>query len=207
MSEATRRRVFEPFFTTKMDVGSGLGLSTLFGTIRGWGGTASVESRPSYGSEFTLVFQPWDTATDPSLRRPKEPTLKAIAGRVLIVDDDPFVGEFLSTTLGSQHDITHQQDAEKGLAVFQGDTYDAVVLDLGMPGMTGDTLAREIRKHDKAVALIMITGWDLDQHDPRRQPFDLCLKKPFGSIGSIQQAVGEGILLTRTRRANAGNSD
>jgi len=56
MDEETRRRVFEPFFTTKMDVGTGLGLSTVHNTVIGWGGTIEVDSAPGEGATFTLCF-------------------------------------------------------------------------------------------------------------------------------------------------------
>ena len=59
MEEELRPRVFEPFFTTKMDVGSGLGLSTLHGTLTQWGGKAEVESAPGKGTTLTLYFPVW----------------------------------------------------------------------------------------------------------------------------------------------------
>jgi PAS domain S-box-containing protein len=62
MDEETRRRVFEPFFTTKMDVGTGLGLSTVYGTITRSGGTAQVESTPGEGTAFSFRLPVWDDA-------------------------------------------------------------------------------------------------------------------------------------------------
>jgi len=59
MEEQLRRRVFEPFFTTKMDVGSGLGLSALHGTLTKWGGKVEVESTPGQGTTFVLYFPVW----------------------------------------------------------------------------------------------------------------------------------------------------
>lgn len=59
MDEEVRRRVFEPFFTTKMDIGSGLGLSTLHGTLTQWGGKVEVKSAPGKGTTFTLYFPVW----------------------------------------------------------------------------------------------------------------------------------------------------
>ena len=56
MDEETRRRVFEPFFTIKANVGAGLGLSTVYGTVTEWGGHIDVESTPGKGSNFIIQF-------------------------------------------------------------------------------------------------------------------------------------------------------
>ena len=59
MDEETRRRAFEPFFTSKMDVGSGLGLSTAYGSMARWGGDIAVESSPGEGAVFTIWLPFW----------------------------------------------------------------------------------------------------------------------------------------------------
>jgi signal transduction histidine kinase len=52
--------VFEPFFTTKAEVGTGLGLSTVYGTVTRWGGTVKVDSAPEKGTTFTIRLPNWD---------------------------------------------------------------------------------------------------------------------------------------------------
>lgn len=57
MNEETRARAFEPFFTTKaVGEGSGLGLFSVFGTVRGFGGSVAVESAPGQGATFRVVL-------------------------------------------------------------------------------------------------------------------------------------------------------
>jgi len=70
MDEETRRRVFEPFFTTKQDVGSGLGLSTTYGTVSRWGGHIEVESQPGEGTTFTFFFPVWAEVAGRSVGNP-----------------------------------------------------------------------------------------------------------------------------------------
>lgn len=201
MSETTRRRVFEPFFTTKMDVGSGLGLSTLFGTIRAWGGSVDVRSEPGAGSTFTLRFTPWQDVRQRHVARGSEVRTSARNrnGRILVVDDDPFVGRFVQRTLSDAHDVEVFQDPERALEAFRPDAYDVCIIDLGMPGLSGDALATEIRRQDSAVALVMITGWALEPDDPRQAPFDFSLKKPFESLHQVEETAEVALKLKASR--------
>ena len=65
MDEETRRRVFEAFFTTKADVGAGLGLTTVYGTITRWGGVIKAKSSPGKGTTFTVLLP---TGSDSNIR-------------------------------------------------------------------------------------------------------------------------------------------
>ena len=76
------------------------------------------------------------------------------------------------------------------------------MVDLGMPEMPGDRVAEHLRKVDPHVATVLITGWELDNHDPRRAVFDFHVKKPFDSIDKILNIVASAI---RTRDARVEN--
>jgi two-component system cell cycle sensor histidine kinase/response regulator CckA len=60
MNEEIRRRVFEPFFTTKSNVGSGLGLSLVQGTIKSWGGTVEIESAEGKGTRVMMQLPAYE---------------------------------------------------------------------------------------------------------------------------------------------------
>ena len=204
MDERTRRRVFEPFFTTKMDVGSGLGLSTLFGTLRGWGGAADVTSEVGRGTVFTLRFKVWTETGKPAPAKSNETGAPPPSGRILVVDDDAFVGEFLTSALKHNHSVYHESNAPRSLDIVSTDSHDVAVIDLGMPHITGDALARKIRKIDSCISLVTVTGWDLDATDPRLEPFDDYLQKPFDSIHQVEQTIHNAIMRSRMRRERAG---
>ena len=189
MDEETRRRVFEPFFTTRMDVGSGLGLSTAYGTLRSWGGSIEVESSPGKGSRFVVRLPAWAESGD----RKEETRVRR--GRLLIVEDDEWVRMMLERLLSGTHQVNAVENGGKGLEAFVPGELDAVLIDLGMPEMPGDQVAQEMKRLDPTVATVLITGWSIESDDPRLQAFDFFLKKPFDDLERVKWVVGQAVEL------------
>ena len=195
MDEETRMRVFEPFFTTKMDIGTGLGLSTAYNTVKQWGGDIQVESSLGQGTTFTVQFPVWKQESIEKPTKREEHPLHP--GKVLIIDDDPGICSMLTRLLERDHDVETMTNSRQALEEFVPGYYDAVLIDLGMSGMSGDRLAREIRRRDPLVSTVLITGWELSEDDPRREPFDFQLTKPFDDLDEISGVVAQAIDLHR----------
>ena len=70
-----------------------------------------------------------------------------------------------------------------------------MLIDLGMPGLPGDRVAREMKQVDPLVATVLITGWDLKPDDPRLVVFDLRIEKPFDDLDEIEDVVARAIEL------------
>jgi len=204
MVEEVRRRVFEPFFTTKMDVGSGLGLSMVYGTVTRWGGHIEVESTPGRGTTFTLRFPVW-METEVKEERPAEVTASR-CGKLLIVEDDEEVCSLLSRLLGETHEIETVLDGRKALERFAPSQNDVVLIDLGMPGLPGDRVAREMRRIDPAVITVLITGWDLKLDDPKLTLFDFQVQKPFDDLDEVENVVARAINLHDQRAEEENGS-
>lgn len=138
--EELRERILEPFFTTKAPGdGTGLGLSISQNILHSLSGdlTLAVPSE-GRGAEFQVVL-PRSESLTPGLTR--EITAEANARRplrILVVDDDPFLGRAIRRKLGEMHAVTVALSGGEACTLIEIDpSYDAIVCDVMMPGMTG----------------------------------------------------------------------
>ncbi|MDA0747311.1 MAG: ATP-binding protein, partial [bacterium] len=193
MGEEVRKRIFEPFFTTKMNVGTGLGLSTVHGTVERWGGRIEVESAPGEGARFTLWLPGYKKK---ELERESQVEMSSSRrGKILIVDDDEAVRDLLERALSQVHDVEGIQFGSDALAKIEPGRYDVALVDLGLPDLPGNLLTEEMRRRDSALVVVLITGWELQENDPRRSAFDFYLCKPFGDINEVLRVIAKAIYL------------
>jgi two-component system, cell cycle sensor histidine kinase and response regulator CckA len=181
MDADTRDRLFEPFFTTKpVGLGTGLGLSTVYGIVMQSGGTIDVESELGAGTTFLLAF-PRSTGTPVAVA-----AVVAIAaarpGRILVVDDDEAVRELVARMLRDQgHEAVTAGSAAEALAA--PGPWDLVVCEVVMPDVDGPELVRRLG----AVEHLLISGYDAHALVPDGAPF---LAKPF-TAAELAQKVRE----------------
>src|SRR5581483_1981652 len=184
MEDATRSRIFEPFFTTKpQGKGTGLGLATVFGTVKQSGGQISVESKVGRGTTFTILLP---RSTLP-IRETAIDVIEATAGTetILLVEDDPGVREAVSYGLRQEGYRVHLA-ANGWEAIDLFNTHqpeiDLIVTDLIMPEMGGIVLGEHLRGLGVQVPLLYVTGYhqDLEKYAPEELPlFAGFLLKPF----------------------------
>lgn len=207
MDEQARQRLFEPFFTTKMGVGTGLGLSTTYTAVRHWGGDIHVDSAPGSGTTFSLHLPIWRgplPAQEPDELAPMAREQAVTSARVLIAEDEGIIGMMLVDQLGADgHEATCVVDGTQAREGFAAGRYHVAILDLGLPGVPGDQLAREFRSQDPHIVTILATGWTLDPGDSRRLAADLYLQKPF-RIERVRRVVGAALELYRDRAGLTG---
>lgn len=126
------------------------------------------------------------------------------SGKLLIVEDDEGTCGLLCRLLGETHEVETVLDGWEALERFAPGQYDVVLIDLGMPGLAGDQVAREMMRLDPAVVTVLITGWLLKPDDPRKDIFDFQIEKPFDDLDEVEDVVARAIEL-HDQRAGEGN--
>ncbi|RUM88373.1 MAG: hypothetical protein DSZ23_04560 [Thermodesulfatator sp.] len=183
-------RIFEPYFSTKQ-TGSGLGLATAHSIIVKHGGHISVASVPDEGTVFT-VFLPAEKESvghqgmSDSLSAVDD--MRLFKARILIMDDDDIVSKVTSAMLkkcGCAYDLAvdGQEALEKYAAAMKdGGRFDAVIMDLTIPGgMGGREAAQRILEMDPMARLIVASGYSTDPIMANYQKYGFMgrLVKPF----------------------------
>lgn len=185
MPEEMLARIFDPFFTTKQ-VGSGLGLATSYSIIKRHKGTIEVASTPGEGATFS-VFLPAVPGPFTQTVIPPEPH-RLRGGRLLIMDDEPVIRETVSALCASLgYEVTCETNGRDAVARVEkarasGKPFDALILDLTIPGGMGGREAIEvIRKIDHDVVAFVSSGYADDpvMADPNAHGFTDSIRKPF----------------------------
>lgn len=185
MSPETIKRAFEPFFSTKkVGMGSGLGLSMVYGFAIQSGGHIDIQSTLGQGTTFYLCFPR-------SLKETTKPTPKtalASIGRgkeaILVVEDDPFVRDHLIEQLRAMgYGVTSAENALDALKIVKSDlSIDLLLTDIIMPGdMTGKQLAAVTRELRPGIKVLFASGYSEDMlvQDGRLEQGFALLHKPF----------------------------
>jgi PAS domain S-box-containing protein len=176
-------RIFEPFFTTKgVGEGTGMGLAIAHGIVASHGGTLTVESTPGQGTTFALYLPRIGEATAGEAR-PQEPVPQG-TGRILFVDDEEVlarIGHALLVHLG--YDVVACTSSREALETFQATPqhFDLVLTDQTMPEMTGEVLARELRRIRPDIPIILCTGFShvMNAEKAHALGIDAFLMKPL----------------------------
>ena len=192
-------RIFDPFFTTKKS-GSGLGLATSYSIIEKHGGYITVDSRPGSGTLFTLYFP----ASDEEITNIPAPAQKIITttGRILVMDDEEIIRAVVGDILtASGYGVAFAKDGAEMLDLYMqsknnGSTFDAVIMDLTIPGgMGGKEAIGRLLEADPQAKAIVSSGYSTDpvMANFSDYGFSAAVSKPF-QIEELYQTLNDVII-------------
>jgi len=194
MDEQTRKRIFEPFFTTKeMGRGTGLGLASVYGIIKGHNGIIDVYSEKGHGATFTIYLP----ASEKELVRQEPVTADIVkgAGTILLVDDEDVIVDVGSEMLGVLgYKVSVARSGWEAIQIYKErkNEIDMVILDMIMPEMDGRETFDILKSIDPNVKVILSSGYSIDARTTSmmEQGCYGFIQKPY-NMNTLSQKVQE----------------
>ena len=185
MDPETLQHIFEPFFTTKgAGIGTGLGLSTVYGIVQQSHGWVQVASQPGKGSMFRIYLPRADG--DVTRPAPVSPEAEVLRGSetVLVVEDQEKVRQLALRILKENgYQLLEAADGPAALALSEsfGGPIHLLLTDVVMPGMTGRELAARMAQQRPQTRVLFISGYTADVigREGALDPGVAYLPKPF----------------------------
>jgi CheY-like chemotaxis protein/anti-sigma regulatory factor (Ser/Thr protein kinase) len=187
--------VLEPMFTTRTAQGNrGLGLTIAHAIVRDHGGSLHVRSRAGEGAEFTLSF-PALVATPVTAEDAIAAAVAPTTGSILLIEDEVTLRSAISRFLrNTGYSVEVAEGGGEALALLTEHSYDLILLDLRMEGMTGEQVYELIasRNPEQARRIVFMTG---DLHSDAASRFIRLtgrpvLAKPF-TLGELETRVAQ----------------
>jgi signal transduction histidine kinase/CheY-like chemotaxis protein len=184
----SRERIFERFeqaLSPERRNGSGLGLAICRELVAAMGGTLSLESTPGAGSRFHVYLPLPEADMAPSSPTWDKPPMDSSSLRLLLVEDDTIVAAVVRGLLEHQgHTVRHVLNGLAVLVELEQQRYDAILLDLDLPGLSGFEIARMVRKREGAgphIPMVAVTARSAadDEQRVRLAGMDGFLRKPL----------------------------
>ncbi len=160
-------KIYDPFFTTKRPGGgSGLGLTICLGVIKDHGGRIEVQTSEGAGTTFRIflpaILEGSTEAPNSTPARNASPVSSALSGRkLLIVDDEESIREIVQDGLSARGmHVECAASSEEAIALLAGNTYDVVLCDFNLPGLSGEQLFEQLRAQSERSLprFVFITG-------------------------------------------------
>ena len=184
-------RIFDPFYSTKGELGSGLGLSQVYGFVQRSGGVIKVDSEPGQGTQFTLYFPRYHESGDAEQSAEDYPAATFTGNKtILVVDDEPALLNLTGEMLGlNSFNVICAESAKQALNILQHESVDVLVSDIIMPDMDGYQLAAIVKEKYPSIKIQLASGFsderNMDKIDESlRQNL---LLKPYNSQALLRR--------------------
>ena len=156
-----QKKIFEPYFTTKeAGKGTGMGLAIVHGIVKDYGGFITCQSEIGVGTVFEICLPSFLEQIVPETKHFN--LIPVGTERILFIDDEEILAKMGQTMLERLgYSVTTKMSSIEALTTFknQPDTFDLVITDQTMPGMTGVNLARSMLQIRPDLPIILCTGY------------------------------------------------
>jgi CheY-like chemotaxis protein len=194
-------RIFDPFFTTKAKgEGTGLGLSTVYGTIQQHNGAINVYSEVGKGTVFQILL-PVTNKERPVVK--DVPQAISGSGRILVVDDEEIMrvtAQIILENLG--YTVLLAENGKKAVELFhkEDNKIDLVLLDMIMPVMNGRDCFEQLKKINPDVRVVISSGFsrEEDLQEMMKDGLSGLIRKPYLTSALsrvIHDALNRGLAL------------
>lgn len=185
-----RDRIFEPFFTTKAPgQGTGLGLSTVLGIVKTYGGFVQVFSEVGQGTQVQVYLPVIEGISADASQPPTQ--LDGQGEWILIVDDDMAVQQSTRSLLenhGYMVLATHSGNKAIKLCAQHPTDIKLVILDVMMPDMNGIALIQKLRRLDPQVKIMAMSGLPVNRDPALSAGANAFLPKPY-TLETLLQTI------------------
>jgi two-component system NtrC family sensor kinase len=197
MDEATRKRIFEPFFTTKeLGRGTGLGLAMVYGIIKQHNGYILVESVEGEGTTFQ-VYLPMASSVPAEEAEPALQDRMKGTETILVAEDEPAVRGIVEIILRKYgYTVLLAEDGQLAVEQFQAHraSIHMVLMDIIMPGKSGQQACAEIRRECPDVKVLFTSGYPADFIKSRgdlEQGMELLMKpvQPLALLRKVREIL------------------
>lgn len=194
IDEETQKHIFEPFFTTKqMGRGTGLGLASAYGIVKGHGGYIDVESELGRGTIFSIYLR----ATEETLKRAVTADRKIVKGNetILVVDDEEMVLDTSVRMLKKLgYTVLEGKGGKQALEIYekQYQQIDLVVLDMVMPDIGGGEAYDRMKEIKPSTKVLLCSGYSMNSEakEIMARGCHGFIAKPF-SIHQLSKSIGQ----------------
>jgi CheY-like chemotaxis protein len=200
MDQETRERIFEPFYTTKqMGRGTGLGLASVYGAVKGHGGYIDVESEVGKGTTFSIYLPVKRSASMEIPGETKQDRLDSPEprrwGTILLVDDEQAVLKVATEILHKlNYNVLAAENGREALQLFHENrkAIVLVILDIVMPGMGGSEVFQQLRNIAPELKVLLCSGYSIQGEADRLIDIGASgfIQKPF-SLRSLEQSIND----------------
>jgi signal transduction histidine kinase len=188
MSEAVKRQCLDPAVVAATHDGEATGMAIIHGILKRHHGRMEIESDEGWGTKVHLHLPAVSPKPDFEGGAEGAAPLKSL--RVLLADDEPMVRDVIAIYLAEdRHVIEAAADGREALAKFEVGKFDLVLTDRSMPEMNGDELAREVKKRDPNIPVLLLTGYGdlMTSEGEKPEGVDAIISKPF-TLDSLRTA-------------------